>query len=263
MANYAEIMEKINDLSAQDLVSWLNKEGRDATAEQAYNVRAELDGKIAAFNTASAKAVMDNLFSLSTADFWRTYALDPHYNGLKLKDSTENGYMVEPTTFRLKFKQVEEAYQAGNKARTLCAYKQWDIALRIFSHYLSASVIEGNNGTVNTVNPIDKAALSKALESMPDFFQTWNKTNKVLMLKHLCNLICGEELDVKPMSFDVKYLGLAITKVTNGDIKTKGDWALMDEVITVIRMCLDVNEKGQRNNLYNFTAKGGFSKRSK
>lgn len=263
MANYAEIMEKINDLSAQDLASWLNKDGRDATAEQAHNVLSVLNDKIAAFNAASAKAVMDGLFSLSTTDFWRTYALDPHYNGLKLKDSPEDGYVLEPMAFRLKFKQIERAYQGDNKAQTLCAYKQWDIALRIFNHHLNTSLVESNGGTVNSVNSIDKAALEKALGVMPDFFQVWNKTNKVLMLKHLCNLICGEELDIKPMSFDVKYLALTISRAKYGSIKTISDWALMDEIVTVIGMCLDVDDKGKRNTLYDFSAKGGFYKKAK
>ena len=83
------------------------------------------------------------------------------------------------------------------------------------------------------------------------------------MLKHICNLMCGEEMGVKPMSFDVKYLKIVVARAKNGAIKTISDWALTDEIITVIGMAINLDENGKRKTLYDFDNKGGFAQKKR
>lgn len=245
-------------------VEWLNGDGKDATAEQAKKVENALTKKVTESNALSQKLQIEALLAMERNDFWKFYAVNPYYQGVKVTNTPEHGYQVQNADFRLKFKTLEKAYQEANtKADTLCAFKNWDTAIALFNRYLQDDVMDGGNSVTKTLNAIDKDKVSAAIAYLPECFNTNTKQNRILMLKHICNLMCGEEMGVKPMSFDVKYLKIVVARAKNGAIKTISDWALTDEIITVIGMAINLDENGKRKTLYDFDNKGGFAQKKR
>ena len=259
---YEDFFPTIDTATVAQCIEWLNGDGKDATAEQAKKVENALTEKVTESNTKAQKERMDALFAMENTDFWRTYAINPYYKGVKITNTPENGYQAQNADFRIKFKTLEKAYQDANtKASTLCRYKLWDVAITLFNRYLQDDVMAEGGTVTKTANAIDKDKMSATIKAMPDFFATNTKQNRILMLKHICNLMCGEELGVKAMSFDVKYLKIVVARAKNGSIKTINDWALTDEIITVIGMAINLDENGKRKVLYDFNNKGGFAQK--
>lgn len=252
----------IDTATIAQCIEWLNGDGKDATAEQAKKVENALNEKVTESNTQAQKERMDALFAMENADFWRTYSINPYYKGTKITNTPESGYQAQNADFRIKFKTLEKAYQDENtKTSTLCRYKQWDVAVALFNRYLQDDILADGKEVTKLVNSINKDKVSAAIKAMPECFATNTKQNRILMLKHICNLMCGEELGVKAMSFDVKYLKIAVARAKNGSIKTISDWALTDEIITVIGLAINLDENGKRKTQYDFSNKGGFAQK--
>lgn len=260
---YEEIKTRLDSMTIAQIIEWLNGDGKDATAEQAGKVVNVLNEKVTESNTASQKDRMTVLFQMERNDFWKSYAINPYYAGKKVSNTPENGYQVQDVDIRIKFRTLEKAYQehTKSKASTICAFGQWDIAVTLFNYWLQNDLLSEGKGVVSVQNGINKDKLNKALANMPECFKSNSKQNRILMLKHIVNLMCGEELGAKPMSFDVKYIKICVAKAKNGSIKTLSDWALTDEIVTVIGKCLNVDEEGKRKSLYDFNNKGGFAEK--
>lgn len=260
---YTEIMTAIdnNTVTMAQVCTWLNANGSAVTKTEADSVVNQLNMLITTFNDKQrADRVNHLLHSVERSSFWTVYATDPTYKGVKLTCKPQDGYSLQETSFRLKFKALEKEAQEGGDS--LCAFKNWEVAIAIFNRYLQDSCLESGKGCIKQRNAVDNNKLQAALKNFPDFFKENTKNNRILMLKHICNMMCGE-IGIKPMSFDVKYLALTMVNAKYGVIKSKNDQSLVDEIITVIGLCVDTDENGKRRTMYDFNNKGGFIVKAK
>lgn len=262
---FEHIYNNIEIAPINTIIDWLNGDGKSAIKEQVDKVVKALNERIKEENGKARDARIESLLAMDSKAFWYSYAINPHFEGKKITETPEGEYKVVDADMPLKFKVLEGAYQdsKNSKTVTLCAFKQWDIAVALFNYHLQAEKISGGSNVVTVKNAVNKDKVLKAMEAMPDCFKSNTKQNRILMLKHICNLMCGEEMGVKPMSFDVKYLQEVVSKAKHGNISTLSDWALTDEIIVTIGMCLNVDENGKRKVLYTVNNKGGFAVKSK